>query len=478
MDIISKLDNNKKCDIQKQRFYEIMIKRKNSLKKDSYFIFQEIILPFQFKERIINCFNKVEKIKENKENKINKEVILENKLIMFLFGISDLNEKHYSEKKNKLFTEFLIETLELIKKGKIVNLGLVVDVGIDWYGNSILSLINEIDEDFKKNNFKKLFDNIQSDLTQSINEIDKRSNILFDLYLNNELLKEKDIEELYKHIEFDRNNKIFTYLENEGKNIFSCYTINDKIINYVKENKLMDECINILINGKEKENNENMDLEILNFPGLFSENNKNDLITQINNCINLRGYFENENIKKEIIDKIKDDENIYKKIYEYVLIKCLKRFSNLFQYQDEIFFENCLKYYWIKPHNLFNKPINYLNKFYPLIYKYLLYFEVEEEPHKKMKYLEMIYDIIKNIYELYSESSFNNYYIYILIWEYYIILINPKRFYSSILKIHLLIRKDSLTTKQVIILFQLKEVINHILNEKINIIEDNITNQN
>ena len=60
--------------------------------------------------------------------------------------------------------------------------------------------------------------------------------------------------------------------------------------------------------------------------------------------------------------------------------------------------------------------------------------------------------------------------------EYFIIHICPINFYSSILKIHLFIRKDLLTINQTKILFQIKEVINNIINESINIIPNEYNN--
>ena len=88
IDIIYKLEDDKKYDIQREKWYRYIIQKKYLNEKYSYYIFQEINLPFQFKESRIKCFNKEEKIiKRNERNyTINREVILEDKLIMFLFG--------------------------------------------------------------------------------------------------------------------------------------------------------------------------------------------------------------------------------------------------------------------------------------------------------------------------------------------------------------------------------------------------------
>jgi hypothetical protein len=147
----------------------------------------------------------------------------------------------------------------------------------------------------------------------------------------------------------------------------------------------------------------------------------------------------------------------------------VESFSN----NDIKFYENCVKYKWIKPNNLFNNLIkDIIGEFDNKINQSLFYFELIEDPKIKLEYLEEIYYIIKNIYELGMNSSFNKFRIYILIWEYFIIHFCPIKFYSSILKIHLFIRKELLTKTQSIILFQIKTVIRNILNESIDIIYD------
>jgi hypothetical protein len=150
--------------------------------------------------------------------------------------------------------DFIKETLELINNGKIVTLGLDVDAQIDWYGNNIITSLKLINEEYKKDNSKKLFEEIKNDLQESINELTAKSNILYNLYSKIDILPEKEVNELKKSSERDENNSIKTYIENEEKKIFSCYTLNQKILDYVKENKSVDECILILkgINPEEK----------------------------------------------------------------------------------------------------------------------------------------------------------------------------------------------------------------------------------
>ena len=203
-------------------------------------------------------------------------------------------------------------------------------------------------------------------------------------------------------------------------------------------------------------------------------------MNNINNYLEFIKYFEDEKRKEDIKERIKNDDSVVKKVFDYIFSNSIKKVLNENEYfylNDIKFYENCVKYYWIKTNHLFNNLIiDIIDDFDNNINEFLFNFELIEEPNQKLKYLEEVYNIIKIIYELSINSSFNNFRIYILIWEYYIIHFCPKKFYSSILKIHLFIRKDLLTKTQSIILFQIKEVINNILNESINIISNEYNN--
>ena len=192
--------------------------------------------------------------------------------------------------------EFITYTLELIQNGKIVSLGLNVDVPIELYGDNIISLLKEIPEEYKKDNCKKLFELIKEDLNKSIEEITEKSKQLYNLYSKIELLPENEIEDLEKSIERDGNNQIQIYLDNESKKIYSCYTLNNKILECVKELNLIDECIKTLKGENGNTNDDDLSLEITNFPRLTQNNPQ---INNINNYFEINKYFENEDKKKK-----------------------------------------------------------------------------------------------------------------------------------------------------------------------------------
>ena len=508
IDIIDSLDDNKSCNVHEEKSFKIVKSKKDELKQDTFLIFQNLKFPFDINKRDIKCFNKANSLKDkNKNIEINKMTNLEDKLLVFIFGISNINENDYNLNINSI-EDFIKQTLELINKGKIVTLELDIDVEIDWYGNNIITSLNDIEEEYKKDNYKKLFEEMKNDLEESINDSTNKSNLLYNLYSKLDLLPEKEINALEKCSEIDADNLINTDIENEEKQIFSCYTLNKKILDYVKQNHSIDECILILKginpeknnirkdeNKKEKENNSQEDisdlpLDILNFPNIISNEGKKKQINNINNYLQIDRYFENELKKKEIKVKIKNDDSVVKKVFDYVLTNALKKGLNEVEYysrKDDDLRKKLKGYNFVTKEqknknknkknpttaqlteitssNFFTNELkDYVEKFQNEFKKYIIFFELEGEPNQKMKYLENAYDIVKNVYELSASSATFDIQTIILLWKYFIMNSNPKKLFSSFLILHLFIRKDLLSITQVEILFAVKEVIDDIFN--------------
>ena len=114
-------------------------------------------------------------------------------------------------------------------------------------------------------------------------------------------------------------------MDNEDEKIYSCYTLNNKILECVKELNLIDECIKTLKGENGNTNDDDLSLEITNFPRLTQNNPQ---INNINNYLEINKYFENEDKKKKITNKIKDDDKVVKKVYDYVLSNALKKGLN------------------------------------------------------------------------------------------------------------------------------------------------------
>ena len=409
----------------------------------------------------------------------------------------------------------MIETLELIKNGKIISLGIKLDVSIEWYANNIITIIKRID-DTKEFKIKKIFD-IKTDLKESIKKVNVQSTILYNIYSNINLLPEKQIENLKKKSKRE-GGQLYLYIPINDISI-SCYDINEKIIKYVypeyseNKNNIIEDCMKLFevkdseINLDNKITEDELDLEILNFPNiLFNENKQKEKIKeterernnrekqlqrhilQIKKYLTIDKYFDDENKKKAIKETILDDENIIKKVFDYVLKISLKKGLNSIDYystEDSELRKN-FRLIYLKPEederedlylnlssnaielseeNFFSNDLkDHVKDFKKGFKRCMTFFELEGEPNQKMKYLEEAYDIVKNVYELNASSATFDIQTIILLWKYFIMSSNCKKLFSSFLILHLFIRKDLLTITQVEILFAVKEVIGELFN--------------
>ena len=105
---------------------------------------------------------------------------------------------------------------------------------------------------------------------------------------------------------------------------------------------MISDCNHTLIHGFNEQNEKNkfieddeLPLEIINFPQILNNKEKQKQIKNINNYLKIDKNFENENIKKEIKEKIKNDDNKEEKVFDYVLANALKKGLNENEYYSK-----------------------------------------------------------------------------------------------------------------------------------------------
>ena len=279
---------------------------------------------------------------------------------------------------------------------------------------------------------------------------------------------------------------------NNNEELMSCYELNKKIIDYVNKNKLIDECLKYFNidekNSRESDQENNLSLEILNFPNILETTTKDKdkvnktLIQRMIKYLEISKFFDEK--KKPIKEGFKE-KKIVKKIFDFVLKNALKKGLNSVDYysnkdknisrklQGYIIKDNDDEKQYIKnsdikiikEENFFSNDLKvYIKEFKKGFKRCMTFFELEGEPNQKMKYLEEAYDIVKNVYELNASSATFDIQTIILLWKYFIMSSNCKKLFSSFLILHLFIRKDLLTITQVEILFAVKEVIGELFN--------------
>ena len=202
-----------------------------------------------------------------------------------------------------------------------------------WYINSILDYLNKIPEDYKKNDFKKLFCELTEDLNKSIEELNFEKLIVFrnkikfiDKMINyfenvKDLMNTIDINEKIKQIAEESYIPVdmaFTYDDYEQKFELKKSNINKKQF----EDKI------IHVNHRKKMISlRTIESFTRSFPDLAKyqinqEKNPFTIINELNINTKINNYF--DIIKKELIkkDKIKDCIDIYlEKLEDYIMDK-------------------------------------------------------------------------------------------------------------------------------------------------------------
>jgi hypothetical protein len=329
-------------------------------------------------------------IKKNIEyNENNKIIDLEENLCCLLYNFKSLNKNDFS------FNSFidLKKIIEVIIQ-YIKNENNIIKDNIlcEEYGKNILKLLNEIPEEYKENNYQRLFSLIQNNILSSIQNID------FNILCN--------FEEVIKYMEETYNS--YKYYKTCLINIEPNNLIRRFIQTPYKE-------LNIIFNDKfefiiPKERNTLKELNsssILYFIKKFPNLNKNifdnqslfNLEKQLTINKKLDEYF--KRIKNFIIDNKdfnigKDQKNICDEIKDYIFTKIYdKIFPKHQSNKDCEIFQQCIKLSWIT-FDLISEKKYILDNLIPSTNKYFGMINRMKSPTKKMKIFKKIFTIIKN----------------------------------------------------------------------------------
>lgn len=279
-----------------------------------------------------------------------------------------------------------------------------------WYINCILDYLDKIPEEYKKNDYNKLFLELNKNLKDSINNLNFESLILFrnkfkfidkmnnyyekvdevvhDIYIKE---KVKDIvENLYLPVEVN-----FKYSSTEKK--FELKKIS------IKAEKFEDKII-FEDNKRKVTNYKTIEAFSTYFPNLVKYQllqgiNPLDIISElkINDKINI--YFQiirDKAIEKEI--KQNEYETLYKeKIEDYVMNKLYEKiYPPEPDEKDSQVFKKCMHHSWIEPHHIEAKDYIYDNILPDILNEFQL-MNISKTPLKKYKCLKKIIYYIRNL---------------------------------------------------------------------------------
>ena len=390
---------------------------------EEYYLFQKLNINSEYEE-IFHADLKKKKnffIEEiNPPNTI--EDAKKNKIIKFKNFLSDLLYKMGPLKISDLYQCKLSNTndiLNSIKKYAKLQYNVVDDsIPPEWYTLSLLYLIKDIPEDYSKNDFEKLYDELEEEINISINKYNL--DFLLDC-----LDKIKYLEKYKKNLEnyfdilkdLELNEKVKQIVVNDYIPIKIELNYNNRnwLFDIKKSKSKKDELIKKEI--KEKNNNlmkykkhcHSIQSFIDNFPNflIFQETKNLDAIEIQRNFDvpeKLKQYLfpivhEHLVINKKISNE-KDLVLIKNKIYDYVMSKINSKIFRQYDEDDDKLYKKELMLSWVKPEHLLEGKKDYIiDIFLEDVKKFFDSVENERSPRKKIQNINNIFNFISQIVE-------------------------------------------------------------------------------
>ena len=372
----------------------------------------ESLFNFKTDSKINFNIKEIEIFPTSKETK-SKNIIIKLKNIF-----SDLLYKNfqlkifYFPKKATITTQEILNSI--ITNLKLANNSTNDSIPLEWYCKSILNLIEDMPTEYKENDFKKLYDEMEKEINSSIEQYN------FD-YLSEYINKQKDMEkkklyyeEILKNIkDLELNKKVKSIIEKDNipVKINFNYKGGNKVFRIHKETKKSG------FKGLfKKETNErpcnSIKSFINNFPDFsILEDRQNINILELEEILlvpqNLKEYFftilKDHLIHEYKITNVNNYTQLEYKIYDYIMNKIKNKIFPEFYFEfydeDQTLYKNAFLLSWIELKHLkknYNK--NYiLEPFLPKVINKINMLQSESSPRKKFLILDEIIHLVENV---------------------------------------------------------------------------------
>ena len=442
---IESLKNSEKDNIVKYILLTSFIYNKNfekieNIKKEGpYFTIKEL--------REIN----------SQENIIKNNLIkVKNFFCSLLYYYPNLLKENFSKKNMSNLLDFL---KELKKNSSFYKYQECIPY--KWYIDSLIQYLPRLPKVYIENNFQKLFQEIESDIKKSLNDLNYEKIIGFYEYVK-EMEKEKTYyQKIIKIItDIDINKKVNSIISNGNINVEIKYKNEQLFITKIKNPKNY-------TYTKEKKLCKTIKSFIKNFPNI-KEMNKNSNINLLEKIENMHipekldEYF---SIIKEHLEKNKKkiikEENlneIYNRITDFIMEKLYnKLYLDEFEPKDLEIFKNCCKNVWIELSNLIKVKRNYvLDSYLPDGINCFKEMTKEKSPRKKILCINELMTYLNKLGQFNEERQIDIDFELGLL-NYTFIKANPKYIYSNCKYINLFLKdrekqfEGNLVTKIIII---------------------------
>ena len=343
---------------------------------------------------------------ETEEQKIENDAIkVKNFFYALLYNYQILS-------KNEFKVENLSDIISILKELKTkssISSSIYMDniyIPLDWYINSLLYYLPKLPESYKENDYEELLNEIEYEITNSIDELNFEEltnfieyykeaqkekiynqnviNILNDLDINK--IVEEIINDEKIYLDLTKNNKKTLFFQNIMlNNQFS------NLFHKSEEEKKMYNTINWFINQipkiEEFKSGYNKDY--------FDILKKSKIPDIIGNYFNLIKY----NLKEKKLGDEKKLNIINNKVYDYIMEQLYdKLFPKEFLIQDLNIYKNCYQHIWVELANLIKENKNYIfDDYLPDTINYFKQFQTEKSPRKKLVCLQQIFNCTYNL---------------------------------------------------------------------------------
>lgn len=309
------------------------------------------------------------------------------------------------------------DTISIFKQLKrfMKSSNFVVDNSIPsmWYINSLLNHLNKLPEDYKKNDFNKLFEELKSDLEKNINSIDFQSLILFHnklkflslstkQYMKSKLLVQKiDINQIIKsHIE---EEAIPVEVDFQYDDLIKKLKIEKSKIKIPSELEyIRDEKRGLIIKTiavfTKKFPNLVRTQYLQNAEDIFEMLKELQLPKKLNEYFDIIEYHFTK--KKKHTHDSKYDYTIFKnELTDYIMKKLYdKIYPQDPSMNDTLAFKKCVMLSWTEPKHFINKKTNYVyDSFLPDVIAHFRQIHQEKTPMKKMECVKNIFMLINSV---------------------------------------------------------------------------------
>ena len=387
-----------------------------------YFLMNDIVFNEKYKNILNNndtyTYFKLQEKKIHDNN--NTKDVTENLIIKTKNLISASLSNYRILDEITLGTENITNTFDILKKLKyyMKSTNYVVDEGIpsEWYIGLLLENLQKLPEEYKKNDYEKLYEELEKDIKNSMGS--RNFELLSVIVAKMRFSKRR--KDFYSHltdvlIDINLNNNVNNIIENDEINVKLYFKYGEKKkLNIYKED-LSERQLDFLnsfvfVDDKDVKSCKT----IKSFTNTFPDLNRCALVA--NETKSVFDIQKELNVPKEIdafftiiknhltnVRKIKDEKElnlIYNKIYDHVWSKIYSRlYPNKFDIMDMSLQQKFTLYSWVEPYH-FIKDNNYnFELILPKIVNYFNNINIEKSPRKKIMNMNFIFEAINTLLE-------------------------------------------------------------------------------